>query len=61
MKYSMMYDQPLYAVVTLNGKGADIEGCKAKFMPPTPEDLCMPDKLGIFPLVSEIKDVKVKF
>lgn len=61
MEWSMMYDKPLYAIVTLNGKGATVKGQKAKFMPPTPEDMGMPDNLDGYPLVSEIKDVKVKF
>ena len=61
LKYSMTYDQPLYAIVKLNSKGVSVKGTKAKFMPPTPEDLNMKDSLGLFPLVSIIEDVKVKF
>ncbi len=61
LKYSMTYDQPLYAIVKLNSKGVSVKGTKAKFMPPTPKDLNMKDSLGLFPLVSIIEDIKVKF
>lgn len=61
LKYSMTYTEPLYAIVTLNSKGATLKGTEAEFMPPTPKDLNMNDSVGVFPLVSNIKDVKVKF
>lgn len=61
MKYSMMYDKPLYAVVTLTQKGARVKGRKAHFIPPTPKDLHMPDSLGAFPLVSVIAGAKIRF
>lgn len=61
LKYSITYTEPLYAIVTLNSKGATLKGKKAEFMPPTPKDLNMNDSLDIFPLVSNIKDVKVRF
>ena len=61
LKYSMTYTEPLYAIVTLNSKGATLNGTEAEFMPPTPKDLNMNDSVGVFPLVSNIKDLKVKF
>lgn len=61
LKYSMTYTEPLYAIVTLNSKGATLKGTDAEFVPPTPKDLNMNDSVGVFPLVSNIKDVKVKF
>lgn len=61
LKYSITYSDPLYAIVTLNAKGATLKGKEAQFMPPTPKDLNMGDSLDVFPLVSNIQDVKVKF
>ena len=61
LKYSMTYTEPLYAIVTLNSKGATLKGTNAEFVPPTPKDLNMNDSVGVFPLVSNIKDLKVKF
>ena len=61
LKYSMTYTEPLYAIVTLNSKGATLKGTEAEFVPPTPKDLNMNDSVGVFPLVSNIKDLKVKF
>lgn len=61
LTYSMTYTKPLYAIVTLDDKGADIKGTKADFVPPTPRDLNMKDSVGVFPLVSVIEDVRVDF
>ena len=61
LKYSMTYTEPLYAIVTLNSRGATLKGTDAEFVPPTPKDLNMNDSVGVFPLVSNIKDLKVKF
>lgn len=61
LKYSMTYDQPLYAIVTLYGKGASVKGTKAGFVPPTPADLNMNDSIGTFPLVSVIEDAEIHF
>lgn len=61
MTYSMMYDKPLYAIVTLTEKAADIKGVKAKFIPPTPHEIGLGDSIGVFPLVSTIEDARVKF
>lgn len=61
LEYSITYDKPLYAIVTLNGKKADVKGVQAHFMPPTPKDLNMADSIGVFPLVSSIEDVTITF
>ncbi len=61
LNYSMTYDKPLYAIVTLTEDEADIKGTKAGFLPPTPEELNMNDSIGVFPLVSSIEDSKIRF
>ena len=61
LNYSMTYDKPLYAIVTLTEDEADIKGTKAGFLPPTPEELNMNDSIGVFPLVSSIEDAKIRF
>ena len=61
MKYSIPYDKPLYAIVTLTDDGAEVKGTRADFLPPTPKDLGMKDSLGRFPLVSVIEDKTVSF
>lgn len=61
LKYSITYDKPLYAIVTLSEDGAEVKGTKADFIPPTPQDLHMEDSIGGFPLVSVIENVKVSF
>lgn len=61
MKYSMSYDKPLYAIVTLTEKGAEVKGTKAGFVPPTPQDLNMKDSIEGYPLVSVIEDAKIVF
>lgn len=61
LKYSITYTKPLYAIVTLSSKGATLKGRKARFVPPTPKELHMNDSVGMFPLVSRIQDVNVKF
>lgn len=61
MAYSMMYDKPLYAIVALTEKGADIKGTKANFIPPTPKEIGLGDSIGVYPLVSTIEDSYVKF
>lgn len=61
LKYSMTYDEPLYAIVTLTKKGASVKGKKANFVPPTPQDLHMGDSIDSFPLVSDIEDAEIRF
>lgn len=61
LKYSITYDQPLYAIVTMTSKGAKVQGKKANFMPPTPKELNLKDSLNGFPLVSVIEDADVIF
>ena len=65
-KYSLLansitYTKPLYGIVTLNSKGAVMKGQKAEFMPPTPQELHLGKYLGIFPLLSTVPDLKIKF
>lgn len=61
LQYSMMYDKPLYAIVTLTDEGADVKGTKAAFMPPTPREIGLGDSIGVYPLVSTIEDVRMEF
>lgn len=61
MAYSMMFDKPLYAIVTLTRKGADVKGTNANFIPPTPQEVGLGDSVGVYPLVSVIDDMFVKF
>lgn len=61
MEYSMSYTKPLYAIVTLDSKGATVKGTKAEFVPPTPKDLNMKDSVDALPLVSSIADEVIKF
>lgn len=61
LKYSITYDAPLFAIVTLDEKGAKVKGRKAKFMPPCPSEIGLGDSIDGFPLVSVIEDVNVKF
>lgn len=61
LKYSITYDAPLFAIVTLDEKGAKVKGRKAKFMPPCPGEIGLGDSIDGFPLVSVIEDVNVKF
>ena len=57
----MMFDKPLYAIVTLTRKGADVKGTNANFIPPTPQEVGLGDSVGVYPLVSVIDDMFVKF
>lgn len=61
LKYSITYDKPLYAIVTLNKDEAVVKGRKSHFMPPTPQNLNMRDSIGVFPLVSIIENVNISF
>lgn len=61
LKYSLTFDKPLYGIVTLDHNGLSMKGTEAKFLPPTPSEIGLPEKLGSFPLVSFIKDVFVDF
>lgn len=61
MQYSMMFDKPLYATVTLTVEGVDVKGTKAEFIPPTPKEIGLGDSIGIYPLVSTIENAHVRF
>lgn len=58
---SMTYTKPLYGIVTADANGITMKGTDAEFMPPTPEDLDMPNEINTFPLVSWIKDFAISF
>ena len=61
MKYSISYEDPLYAIVTLTDEEARIEGVESRFLSPTPQELGMGDSLGGLPLVSCIEDKVIRF
>lgn len=61
LQYSITYDRPLFGMVTLNQKGMKMKGSAGNFLPPTPQELNMPDSLGVLPLVPDIKDAEVRF
>lgn len=58
---SMTYTKPLYGIVTVDRKGITMKGTSAEFMPPTPQELNMPDEINTFPLVPWIKDFSLSF
>ena len=60
MKYSMMYDRPLWAIVTLTDDGISIEGVKGRFIPPTPEEIGIKENVDALPLVSVIEDYEIR-
>ena len=55
------FDKPLYGIVSLSQKGMSMKGTKGNFLPPTPEEIGLPKKLGSFPLVSSIQDFSIQF
>ena len=59
LRYSITYDKPLYAIVTLAKDRIDIKGTQADFLPPTPQDLGLGDSIDIYPLVSIIADAQI--
>lgn len=61
LRYSVMFDKPLYAIVTLTDEGAEVKGTKANFMPPTPKEIGLSDSIGVYPLVSTIEDIRIEF
>lgn len=61
LQNSMTYTKPLYGIVTVDKKGIAMKGTSAEFMPPTPQELNMPDEINTFPLVSWIKDFSLSF
>lgn len=60
MKYSMMYDRPLWAIVTLTDDGISIEGVKGQFMPPTPAEIGIKENVDGLPLVPLIEDYQIE-
>lgn len=61
LKNSMTFTKPLYGIVTVHADGITMKGTEAEFMPPTPEELNMPDEINTFPLVPWIKDFTLSF
>lgn len=61
MKYSMMYDRPLWAIVTLSDSGISIKGVRGEFMPPTPEEIGIDSNVDSLPLVPYIEDYEITF
>ena len=61
MKYSMMYEKPLWAVVTLTGEGAEIRGVKSRFIPPSPEEVGITENVDGLPLTPSIEDITIRF
>lgn len=61
MKYSMMYEKPLWAIVTLTGDGADIEGVESRFIPPSPEEIGISSNVDGLPLTPSIASMKIQF
>ena len=61
LKYSVTFDKPLYGIVSLSQKGMSMKGTEGNFLPPTPEEIGLPKKLGSFPLVSSIQDFSIQF
>lgn len=61
MKNSMMYDRPLWAIVTLSDDGVKIEGVKGEFIPPTPEEIGITSNVDSLPLIPSIEDFEVKY
>lgn len=61
LRYSITYDKPLFAIVTLTPDGATVEGRSANFVAPLPSEIGLTDSIDGFPLVSEIADTTVAF
>ena len=61
LKYVMPWEDCLYAIVEINKKGLELKGKESKFIPPTPDDLQIPDDYLSVPLVSYIKDFSFLF
>ncbi len=61
MKYSMMYDRPLWATVTLTDDGLTIRGVRGEFIPPTPEEVGIGENVDSLPLASWIEDFELAY
>lgn len=61
MKYSMMYRDPLWAVVTLTDNGAEIRGVTSEFLPPSPEEVGISENVDGLPLTPSIADITMRF
>ena len=61
LQYTVPYKDSLFAFVTLGEGRLEMEGRESSFIPPTPQDLHIPDDLFPFPLVPWIKDYAMTF
>lgn len=61
LKYSVIFNKPLYGIVSLSQKGMSMKGTEGNFLPPTPEEIGLPKKLDSFPLVSTIQEFSIQF
>ncbi len=61
LKYMIPYEEALYGIVTLDQKGLHLKGSETEFVPPTPQELGMPETLNSYPIVPWIKDLSVSF
>lgn len=59
MKRSIPYSKTLYGIVTVNKNRISMKGIQGNFIPPTPQELNLPDILNGFPLVSSIQDLSI--
>lgn len=56
LKYVVPYKDAVYAIVSLSKKKLKVKGVKSTFVPPTPEDLKIPESRYPYPLVPWIND-----
>lgn len=61
LKYVVPYKDAVYAIVTLTKKNLKIKGVKSSFIPPTPNDLKIPENQYPYPLVPWINDYSFDF
>lgn len=61
LKYVVPYKDSVYGMVTLTEKGLSLKGIKSTFIPPTPQDLKIPEDIYPFPLVPWINDFRFDF
>lgn len=61
LKYTLPYEDPLFAFITLDGKGLKMKGRTSRFIPPTPEEMGVRKDLYPCPVVPWIKDFKMRF
>lgn len=61
IKYTVPYKDPLWATVKISSNGTiDVHGKKTSFVGPTPDEIGVPEDLGVYPIVPFISDRKLK-